>query len=499
MIRRALCVPVALFAVLFVSAQPAAAAMHKDPDVTVDPASIQSVVSALVAPDMTIGNSDTTPVGVGTDAVGVDSLTNPPADPADASPGTTFFVNNNPSDTECPATPYTTIQGAVDASGPGDTVKVCPGTYTEQVRINGHNHDGLKLESLQPLQAIIKWPAVETFPLALVDFNTANQVTLRGFTMTGPFTFPGCSPDRHEGVLVETAFNERIHHNHITLIQNSNPALFGCQEGDAVAIGRRTEATGVPGAEAGSAEVDHNQVDEYQKNGVQAVNSGTSAHVDHNVVTGSSNPAIRGIIASNGVVVFRQAAATIDHNVVSENQFTAANNPFAPPHISSGIILDEAPPSSSSITHNQVSANDFGIELDTESNVDVSHNDVLNNTNDAITLCGDITAGCGSATGIVVRANDVTNNGGSGVVLFGANKNLIKSNHVTGNGAALFGSMDGIHLDMNSSNNEVLDNQASNNVNLDCHDQSTGGGTAGTANTWQGDHGGTSVPVGICE
>lgn len=487
MVKRALCVPLALIAMLVVGTVPAAAAWHKDPDVSADLASLQSIVAELVAPDVTLGDTDTTAVGIGVDAVGIDdSMTSPPADPADASPGHTFFVNNNPSDLECPAT-YTTIQAAVAASGQGDTVKVCPGTYTEQVRISGHTHDGLKLESVKPLQAIIKWPTLESFPLALVDFNMADHVTLRGFTVTGPFTFGGCSPDRHEGLLVENAFGERIHHNHITKIQNSIPALYGCQEGDAVSIGRRS------GTQAGSAEVDHNQIDEYQKNGVQAVNPGTSAHIDHNAVTGSSNPAIRGIIASNGVVVFGGAAVMIDHNVISQNQFTAANNPLAPPHISSGIILDEAPANSSRIDHNRVLSNDYGIEVDSESKLEISHNDVAQNTNDAVTLCGDIAQGCGPATAIVVRSNNIQNNGGSGILLLGANNNLIKSNDVDGNGYAAFGSGDGINLDNNSTGNQVLSNHAFSNQQVDCDDD-----TIGTANTWAHNRGDTSDPPGLC-
>src|SRR5947208_8342267 len=159
-----------------------AAAWQKDPDLTVD---LTHTVLQLLAPDVTLGDRDTTVAGTGTDAVGIDSLTSPPADPADEHPGTTYFVDNTPADGDCPATPYTTIQAGVDASGPGDTVKVCPGTYPEQVRITGHAHDGLKLESLKPLQAIIQWPMpLDTSPLALVDFNMADHVTLRGFTIT---------------------------------------------------------------------------------------------------------------------------------------------------------------------------------------------------------------------------------------------------------------------------------------------------------------------------
>jgi len=36
-------------------------------------------------------------------------------------------------------TPYTTISAAVTAANPGDTIKVCPGLYVEQVQINKNN------------------------------------------------------------------------------------------------------------------------------------------------------------------------------------------------------------------------------------------------------------------------------------------------------------------------------------------------------------------------
>jgi parallel beta-helix repeat protein len=469
-----------------------ASAWQKDPDTTVAAASLTSVVAQLLAPDQSTGATDTTDSGIGSDAVGMegDSLTAPPADPADADPGHTYFVDNHTaSDDDCKPTIYTTIQAAVNASGAGDTVKVCPGTYPEQVRIVGHTHDKLKLESVKPLRAVIQWPAGESPPLALVDFNNVNTVTLRGFTITGPYTFPGCSPDRHEGVLVENAFGEHIHHNHITNIQNSLPALYGCQEGDAVSIGRRTPVTS-----PGSAHLDHNVIDEYQKNGVQVVNSGSSGDVDHNVITGSAKPAIHAIIASNGVVVFGGAAATVDHNVIS-------NNTFAPTPLSTAIILDEAPSGSSEVDHNRVYGNDYGIETDTQTGLEISHNDVFQNLADAITLCGDPVQGCGMATNIVVRKNTIEANGGSGISLFDAVSNLLKDNKVEDNGTASPGPdmTDGIRVDSNSKNNGIVSNHMDGNVTHDCHDDSAGSGSGGTANTWTGDAGQTQNRPGLCK
>ena len=461
-----------------------AAAWHKDPDTTVNLGHLTSLVP-LAAPNPTFGDADTTPVGVGTDPVGAGSMTAYAAPAADPT-AHTFFVDNTPLDNGCPATTFTTIQAAVNASGPGDTIKVCPGTYTEQVRITGHTHDGLKLQSVKPLQAIIKWPTVETPPLALVDFNMADHVTFTGFTVTGPFTFGGCSPDRHEGLLVESALNEQIDHNHITMIQNSVPALYGCQEGDAVAIGHRNMT------QAGSADVDHNQIDEYQKNGVQVVNAGSSAHVDHNTITGSANAAIRAIIASNGVVVFGGASAHVDHNAIS-------GNVYSPTPLSTGIILDEAPNGSSEVDHNSLSGNDYGIETDSQSGLEIDHNDVLGGRGDAITVCGDATQFCGPATGNIVDHNKLQGNGGSGLSLLNADQNLFNYNEIDNNGTTGADTTDGIRVDGNSTGNEILKNHLKSNVTHDCHDDSTGTGTGGTANTWNGDKGDTENKPGLCQ
>jgi parallel beta-helix repeat protein len=456
----------------------------KDPDSTVDLAKVVSYAHLPTLDQLeTVAAADTTPAGLGNAVAGLDASAPEPFAPTPSAH--TFIVDNTPLNGDCPNANFPTIQAAVDASGPNDTVKVCPGTYAEQVRIDGHVHDGLKLESLQPLHAVIRWPALESFPLALVYFHEADHVTLRGFTVTGPFTFSGCSPDRHEGLLIDDGFDERILTNHITLIRNSVPAFYGCQEGDAVAIGRRT-----PTPSAASAHIWQNVIDKYQKNGVQAVNAGTFADIDHNVITGSSE--VQSIIASNGVVVFRQAAATVAHNAISNNKFT-------PGPLSTGVILDEAPPGSSTVDHNRIFDNDNGIETDTQSNLEISHNEVSNNLGDGITLCGDMTVGCGAATLITVRQNDIRDNRGSGIALFDADSNLLKANHAERNGVVTTGDVtDGIRVDSLSGDNRILENHMLDNVTHDCHDDSAGGGTGGTANSWINDKGVTENKPGLC-
>jgi parallel beta-helix repeat protein len=466
-----------------------ASAWKKDPDTLVDGAKAVASSILLPAPETTVGDSDTTIAGTAGVPVGSGDIT---AYPESASSGTTYWVDNTPASGDCPQATFISIQVAVNASGTNDTVKVCPGTYVEQVQITGPTHDGLRLESLTPLAATIQWPPAPSLNHQLIDVNDADRVTIRGFTISGPFNSGGCSVDRHEGVLFENnASDGRLDHNHITLIRDVNPALWGCQQGDAVAIGRRLPGP-VPAGVPASARIDHNLIDRYQKNGVQAVNPGTYAEVRQNTINASTEAILQGIIASNGVVVFREAAAIVEQNSISNNRFT----PFP---LSTGVILAEAPPGSSLVAHNRIFDNDFGIETDTQTGLEISHNDVFENVSDAIVLCGDPGFFCGPAMQIIVRKNDINGNGGSGIALFDADSNLLKSNHIEDNGSPAGDTTDGVRVDAGSMNNQIFENHMLNNITHDCHDDSVGSGTAGTANYWINDRGVTQNRPLLCK
>ena len=62
---------------------------------------------------------------------------------------------------ECPNAGHTTIQTAVNAAAPGDTIQVCPGTYNEQVEIAkrltlvGVERNGKKAAVVRPSNMIV--------------------------------------------------------------------------------------------------------------------------------------------------------------------------------------------------------------------------------------------------------------------------------------------------------------------------------------------------------
>jgi parallel beta-helix repeat protein len=140
-------------------------------------------------------------------------------------------------------------------------------------------------------------------------------------------------------------------------------------------------------------------------------------------------------IAPNGVQVSRGAGANVDSNKVSQNHFGGDPNAGS----GAGILLYQTGSGRVDVSNNETSANDDGIVL-----------------------------------------ND-------------ADRQSIEDNYSHDN--VLF---DGIFVDQDSTRNVLQDNTALRNAALDCEDQSTGSGTAGTANSWKNDTGVTQDPQGIC-
>ena len=81
---------------------------------------------------------------------------------------------------------YQTIQAAVDAAGPGDTVKVAAGTYTESVVLSA----GVCLLGSGARRTILDAGGQGR---TLVDLTTAPGSVVAGFTMRGVAARPGCS------------------------------------------------------------------------------------------------------------------------------------------------------------------------------------------------------------------------------------------------------------------------------------------------------------------
>jgi hypothetical protein len=271
---------------------------------------------------------------------------------------------------DCPNAQYTSIQLAVNAAQPGDKIKVCRGTYMEQVTIPS-GKDGLTLYSVPDLQAVIKAPPVMLDPKAIVRVNGAQNVTIRHFTITGPGG-GGCDSIRW-GVRVDNGGSALITDNHITEIRDMG--LSGCQNGIGVLLGRNRPDISPQDVSPGSGKVVHNLIDRYQKGGVLVDNTGSSTgEVAYNEVTGTPSP----IIAQNGIQVSRAGRGEAHHNKVSMNQFLPGGVE------ATGILLfNNSVPARAH--HNEVFLNDTGVSLwMVVANAEISYNNARNNDNGVV-------------------------------------------------------------------------------------------------------------------
>lgn len=331
---------------------------------------------------------------------------------------------------QCRNAQYTSIQAAVNAATPGTEITVCAGTYVEQVTIPAGKNN-ITLRSEKPLAAIIKAPAVMVNPKAIVRVAGAQGVTIRAFTITGPGG--GTCDSLEYGVRVDMGGSATIRDNHITEIRD-NP-LGGCQNGIAVQVGRASEG------QTGSASIQKNLIDNYQKGGIVVSNAGSSADIKDNDVTGIGPTAT---IAQNGIQVSAGATASVSHNEVSQNIYSPQTV------VSTGILLFE--PGNVTVDHNNVFSNDVNIYAFNSANPVIQHNSVSGGTYDGI----DLTDG---TTGANVSHNSSDNN-----------------------------AFDGIYVDSASTNNSITYNRLHGNGGFDAEDQSVGTRSCGTANTWEHNH-----------
>ena len=387
----------------------------------------------------------------------------------------------------CPKATYSTIQAAVNAASTGDRIRVCPGTYAEQVSIPAGKNN-LTLESMQHWAAVIQAPtaigapstiasrngpqniagvhvpAVLSSPKAIVRVNGAQNVTIKDFTIQGPGD-GGCDSLEY-GIRIDAGGSATVLWNHITHIRDQ--PFSGCQNGVGIQAGRAADST------SGSVIAKSNVIDDFQKNGITISNTGSTGTIANNTITGAGPTPI---IAQNGIQVSSGATGTVKSNTVS-------GNVYSPGTVTSTGILLFGPVGTVGVSNNHVLGNDVGVYA---YGVDV-HTSITGNTATASTFDG-ITVD--TSTGPSVT-NNTTNSGDRGIGLYTTSLAQVKNNHATGNAS------NGYFAGSDTSANVFQNDSAGGSGLFDCRDDSSGGLTAGTANTWLKDTGATSSPLGLC-
>jgi len=286
---------------------------------------------------------------------------------------TTRWVNNTvavSTDVSCAKPGYTTISAAVAAASPGDTINVCTGTYTEQVTIG----ESLTLQEVPYPHSTSPAPTIQAPATMTADAlfpNYFNIVTITGatttaaiigFTVTGPVSTAqvGCNTGNSGiGIFVEAGATATIHNDTIEHIREQ-PVVQCAAYGVGILVGRASLST------TGKATISHTNIFDYQKGGIIVDNTGSTATITGNTITGWPL-AFQGAnsiqIAQNGIQISRGAVATVSSNTVSSNLCplggTCGADLIALTQ-ATGILLYQSG-SGTSVKSNTVSGNDVGI------------------------------------------------------------------------------------------------------------------------------------------
>jgi parallel beta-helix repeat protein len=252
--------------------------------------------------------------------------------------------------TQCPDATFSSIQDAVNAASSGDVIRVCRGTYAEQVVVN----KSLVLDAdngaiVAPFHmAVNTTEAVSGQPLAAaILVKDATDVDIEGFIVEGADNgITECAP-KLIGILYQDA-SGTVKHNAVRHM-NLATSLNGCQSGDGI------EAISSPGRSS-NVTIEDNSVHDYQKNGITGNEPGTTVAIQENTVTGMG-PTTGA--AQNGIQVGFGAQGSVTENNVSDNIWSLCVSPQQCQFNATGILVYQS--DGVAVSRNTVGTNQVGI------------------------------------------------------------------------------------------------------------------------------------------
>lgn len=311
---------------------------------------------------------------------------------------------------ECPNAAFTRIQDAVDAAAPGSQIRVCKGTYAEQVSIS----KPLDLEAdsgavLMPASVQANASSLSSgiaIAAALLVSNTAN-VTIRGLTLDGANNgISQCAPDLM-GIFFQNASGEidRVAVRNFKL----SASLNGCQSGTGIFVQSGNGS-------ASQVEIHRSTIHDFQKNGITANEVGTSASIDGNVVTGLG-PTTGA--AQNGIQIGFGAGGSIQNNTVTNNLWAPCMAVATCTAVATNILVEQS--EGILVTDNVVGISQVGIFIHGNQGQLLENRTFATSVFDGIHIEG---------VQSQVRRNDVFNGAQSGIFIDGKN-NVVDHNTIT--------------------------------------------------------------------
>src|SRR5262245_12812582 len=262
-------------------------------------------------------------------------------------------------------TDFATLQGAINAALPGDTINVLRGTYAEQVTISKDLH----IVGAGVADTIISAPAVlnprQVNPrpgrAAIVEIFNGADVSIERLAITGPSgtVCPGLA-----AFSVQQSATLRL----------DSALIAGCSR-EGMLIGFDLSIPGGPGL--GHATITGTDIIDYRAVGIQAGGPGTTINVSHSRLRNAANSEF---VAPTGIFFADGTVASIDHTQVSRNLCSdVACGPDFFNQLQAAAIVGFDPGAGSLVSHNDVSDNDIGIAIAGHSGCcEIGHNDLEN-------------------------------------------------------------------------------------------------------------------------
>lgn len=364
--------------------------------------------------------------------------------------GATLYVGASVgTDTGCSSPGYVSVQAAVNAASPGDTVYLCGTTpYAGQVIVN--KSITLTGDPGATIDAGTTWVASpDALPpqfgtdglfapqALLVIWGGGVNVSVDGLTIEGLLPGNGGCADEEYGILVLDGANATMDNDSVLNIADSNSTLDGCQFGIGIAVGSEYWPTSTFSSFlredfAGSATITGTTVSGYQKGGLVVDGPGSSATITGNTITGAGpNSALGEIIAQNGIQISRGATAAVVDNTVSGNQYSGSGAASADGILVFGGCGDPLTVNVN-VADNTLTNNDIGVQLFnadpscTQPPATKTQDGAVNNTitDSMVSNTSGFAEGYGAVTMCGYQA---------GVSDFGTHDN-IKNNHISGIG-----------------------------------------------------------------